>query len=200
MDEQFTVPPPNCRWAAIPGFPDYRVYEDGSVWSRKIHSQSRKIGPWRPMKARSTRAPTVIMHDGEQWERKQIAHMVLELVGGQPRPSVDHCVIPVDGDVRNCRLDNLRWGTRPEVQQAVAASRRGKKNANPDLSLLEPLGQQIRELRRAKGWSSEELERRAGIGASQVLRVENARGSCSLMTVSRIAAALGCDIRLVPKE
>ena len=54
------------------------------------------------------------------------------------------------------------------------------------------VGEKIRELREAFGWSQEELARRAGVSTRTVLRVENGQtANPSAQTLAQIAAGFG---------
>jgi len=70
---------------------------------------------------------------------------------------------------------------------------------NNALDLPLAVGQQIRRLRQARGWTLAELARRVGTSAPALHRYENGWDRFELETLRRIAAALGArlDIRLV---
>ena len=93
------------EWAPIDGFPDYSISNYGYV-------QNNRTG--RMM----TRSPvqygmlTVsMMYDGEQY-RRSIATLVAQAF--LPRPPRDDFNTPIhlDGDRKNCRVDNLEWRPR----------------------------------------------------------------------------------------
>lgn len=62
------------------------------------------------------------------------------------------------------------------------------------------MGQQIRQLRQARGFTLAELARRAGTSAPTVHRYENGWDRFEVRTLQRIAAALGArlEVQLVP--
>ena len=62
------------------------------------------------------------------------------------------------------------------------------------------LGQQIRDLRLARGWTLAELARRAGTSAPTLHRYENGWDRFALDTLRRIGTALGArlEVRLIP--
>jgi hypothetical protein len=125
MSEQSTpVPlpnPPETRYHDIPGFPGYRVGDDGSVWTcwRSGGFGSAKEG-------RKPRGPKM----GNVWirlkptPRKDSGHLRVSLGYGSclgvhvlvllafigPPPEGMECCHN-DGNPANNRLDNLRWGT-----------------------------------------------------------------------------------------
>jgi transcriptional regulator with XRE-family HTH domain len=67
-------------------------------------------------------------------------------------------------------------------------------------NLFGTLGQQIRQLRRERGWTLAELARRAGTSAPTLHRYENGWYRFELETLRRIGAALGArlEVRLIP--
>ena len=69
------------------------------------------------------------------------------------------------------------------------------------LSVLPPLGQQIRDLRQKRGWTLSELARRAGTSGPTLHRYENGWDRFELHTLRRIGVALEArlEVRLVPE-
>lgn len=61
------------------------------------------------------------------------------------------------------------------------------------------MGKVIRQARRAMGWTQRELARRAGMGQSHVLRVEQG-GDVRLSTLQRLADALGAEFVMLPRQ
>lgn len=59
-------------------------------------------------------------------------------------------------------------------------------------ALLGALGERLRTLRLAKGWSQQELAERAGLAVSTLKQLE-AKGEGSLQRLVRVAIALGVD-------
>lgn len=60
--------------------------------------------------------------------------------------------------------------------------------------ILVALGRSIRSLRRSQGLSQEELALLAGIDRSYLGRIERGENSVGMMTLMRLAAALGITI------
>jgi transcriptional regulator with XRE-family HTH domain len=56
------------------------------------------------------------------------------------------------------------------------------------------VGQKIRELRQAKGWTQQLLADHAQVERSHLARLEEARREAGLRVLDRIAAALGVEI------
>ena len=65
-----------------------------------------------------------------------------------------------------------------------------------------PIGAQIRSLRKARGWSLEELARRAGTSAPTIHRYEGGWDRFEIGTLRKLSAALGAslEVRLRPRE
>jgi hypothetical protein len=110
----------------VPGFPGYRVGDDGSVWSCRSRNG---IGPlkdvWHSLRQQrigggpGKRYPAVTLYPGQ---RQRLVHLlILEAFVG-PCPDGMQC-LHNDGDPGNNRLSNLRWGTR--VENAADRRRHG---------------------------------------------------------------------------
>jgi transcriptional regulator with XRE-family HTH domain len=65
-----------------------------------------------------------------------------------------------------------------------------------------PIGAQIRSLRKARGWSLDELARRAGTSAPTIHRYEGGWDRFEIGTLRKLSAALGAslEVRLRPRE
>ncbi len=65
-----------------------------------------------------------------------------------------------------------------------------------------PIGTQIRLLRKNRGWSLEELARRAGTSAPTVHRYESGWDRFEIGTLRKLSAALGAslEVRLQPRQ
>lgn len=103
------------KYRDIPGFPGYRVGDDGTVWScRPANGQGDFSDKWRqlsPAKKRSNRLMVILMRDGIK-HYKQVHRLVLEAFVG-PCPEglqARH----LDDIQSNNRLKNLAWGTSKE--------------------------------------------------------------------------------------
>lgn len=104
------------RILPIKGFPNYEVGEDGSVWSFKVPNTEtrRRLEPrkLKPRKASKYGHVSVVMYRGGKRYDKLVHHLVLETFD-RPQPKGMECR-HLDGNPRNNRLENLRWGTRKE--------------------------------------------------------------------------------------
>jgi len=83
-------------------------------------------------------------------------------------------------------------------QQLMAALKLRPKEARHRLSswfLYRHLGNQLKAIRRQRGWSRKELARRAGLHVSTIRRVERGRqmtGGGTMTTIVKIAHAMDC--------
>lgn len=59
------------------------------------------------------------------------------------------------------------------------------------------MGERIRELRTAQGWTQEQLAEIAGITASNLGRIEAGRYAVSLDILNKIAGALRAELRII---
>lgn len=62
------------------------------------------------------------------------------------------------------------------------------------------IGGQIRSYRNLKGWSLEELGKRAGLAKSTLSEIENEKHLPSIRGLERIASALGVDMDYLLKK
>jgi len=65
---------------------------------------------------------------------------------------------------------------------------------------LKELGNQIRELRKSKGLSQEQLALQAEVDRSYVGGIERGERNVSFLTLVKIAACLGCDVAKFTKD
>lgn len=114
------------EYRLVPGFPAYRVGDDGSVWSRFKHVWGDYTlgSEWRRLRATRVRAGRT---DGSQRlqvtlrrdhkSHKFLVHTLVltAFVGSRPK-GMGCCHFP-DRNPLNCRLENLRWGTQKDNAQ-----------------------------------------------------------------------------------
>lgn len=105
---------PAVEYRDIPGFDGfYKVGSDGSVWSNKTRANlNKRHRLWKCMKLHINGHgyPFVILTHNFKQTRVIVSRLVLTLFAGPPEPGMQACHFP-DPDVRNNRLNNLRWGT-----------------------------------------------------------------------------------------
>ncbi len=63
-----------------------------------------------------------------------------------------------------------------------------------NLSILRKFGQNVRRLRKAKGWSQEELAKRSHLHRTYIGSIERSERNISLLNIERIAKALSKKI------
>lgn len=110
------------KYINVPGFPGYRVGDDGSVWSKKRRFWG-DVEKWR----RKTPTLRILNNGGRNYEvclsvlgkryYRSVGSLVLSAFVG-PRPAGLVCC-HIDDDVTNNAPSNLRWGT----QQSNCADR-----------------------------------------------------------------------------
>ena len=156
----------------IPGFPGYRIGDDGSVWScRSRHG--RMTATWRPLKGRRSRNGhlAVYLCRGGKRHYRAIHRLVLEAFVGPCPPGMEGCHDP-DRDPSNNRLPNLRWDTRrancaDAIRHGTAFMVKGKHlgEANPHAKLTQAQVEQIMEIRTMTGIGARKICRQLGLSA-----------------------------------
>lgn len=104
----------SVEYRDIPGFPGYRVGNDGSVWSRHVPRgpKSCLTDKWRPLKpALRNGYPFVALFRAGRHQFNVCRLVLLAFVGPCP-PGMECC--HNDGNRRNSWLSNLRWDTKAE--------------------------------------------------------------------------------------
>lgn len=110
------------EYREIEGYPDYRVGNDGSVYSHKRGNEWRKLKPGIE-KAGSYRAVHLVSLDNKSRKTFKVHRLVLEAFVGPCPPGKE--ALHGDGNPGNNRLDNLRWGTR--IENAADRVRHGRQ-------------------------------------------------------------------------
>lgn len=111
----------SVEYRDIPGFKDYRIGTDGSVWSkRKMNfSAFSEYQPWKRIKVAMSRGKNAkqgyphfnIYREGKRHTGH--VHVLVLLTFRGPKPD-GHIARHLDGDPTNNHLDNLAWGTPKE--------------------------------------------------------------------------------------
>lgn len=169
------------------GYPNYRIGDDGSVWSRRVKGSGSKgkksrIGPWWKMKPGGDWKGVMLFAcngdaKGKMW---QVHILVLTAFSGN-RPSgtlyngwseARH----LDGNRENNQAVNLQWGTRK--QNAADRAKHGvtqkgkpglKGSKHPRSKLTEEVVRLMRRLYKPRGkWNYITLGKRFGVGAGAV--------------------------------
>jgi hypothetical protein len=115
--------------------PDYRVGDDGSVWSRKLRSGNQN---WKRLADRPDshgRNVVALSHRGIRISYF-VSHLVLLAFIGTRPPNTECC--HNDGDHTNNKPHNLRWGTHQSNMQDRGrhgkSSRMGETNGSAKLN------------------------------------------------------------------
>ncbi len=133
------------------GYPDYKVGDDGTVWSRKNNKWG--TGDWKKLKLHDFAkgghlSVTLSNGKGLLQERFAVHELVLKAFVG-PRPPKAVCRHFPDRDPGNNRLENLQWGTEKENQQdriAHGTYQYGEKNPYAKMT-----NAKVKEMRRLYG-------------------------------------------------
>lgn len=155
MSEQQTV-----EYRDIPGFPGYRIGNDGSVWSM-VGLFGRASQNWRCLKlsCHSAGYPVVgLRAAGERMSKGKVRavyvhRLVLEVFVGACPEGMECC--HRDGNPSNNHIGNLYWGTPTE--NAADSARHGTKlrgSRKPNVKLHEDDIPLIRALAR-RGFSTQ---------------------------------------------
>ncbi|HUT09143.1 MAG TPA: HNH endonuclease signature motif containing protein [Thermoguttaceae bacterium] len=102
------------EYRLVPGFPEYRVGTDGTVWSRWKKGGRGLVDRWRtlsPCTVRNGYHQVKLCRNGRKYTRK--VHRLILQTFTVPRPSGHECR-HLDGDPTNNALSNLVWGTPKE--------------------------------------------------------------------------------------
>ena len=164
----------------LPNNPGYRVGSDGSVWSRvgkrKAHMPAGCLLPiltnWRKLKqrknCRSGRMQVKIYSASLRFKFRHVSQLVLEAFVG-PKPNGFECCHN-DGDKRNNRLDNLRWGTKESNTADLVehGTNRGRQNGRHKLNETDVIS--IRSAY-ANGATKRGLGRQYGVSMTTITRV-----------------------------
>ena len=122
------------RWAPIPGWPGYRVSDDGILETNK--RPGGRTGFWRP-KAHSTVEGYVMVQLVHKRVHKTY-HMntLVLLCHGPPRPTGKSMALHNNGDPSDNRLENLRWGyakDNSDDRRRHGRTARGDRNGSAKL-------------------------------------------------------------------
>lgn len=166
-------------YKSIPGFPGYRVGDDGSVWLAWITCRSgrRLTDRWKPMK------PSVgsrgylrvnLTPAGGPYHTFRVHRLVLEAFVG-PCPEGMECR-HLNGCKSDNRLCNLSWGTKEENRDDIRGHRgyaAGERHGQ--VKLTETQVREIRTRYAAGGVLLRELAQEFGVNVPNVSAIINRR-------------------------
>ena len=150
------------------GFPDHRVGDDGSVWSK---AKNWRGGIWRPLKTSFWGGYLIATFNrkGQQGKTLRVHNLVLFAFVGPRQEGMEGC--HNDGDRTNNHLKNLRWDTHSKNNHDKikhGTNLPGEKN--PKAKLTEDQVKEIRKLYATKlsEYSQSKLGKRFGVGQDQI--------------------------------
>lgn len=151
----------------IPGFPGYRVGDDGSVWLRR-----QVDGQWHPIRPRATARwghLFVSMLDAARRPHSCFVHrLVLTAFVGPCPPGMEACHDP-DPNPADNRLVNLRWDThRANVADQIRHGTRARGERRPCAKLTAEQAVAIRIEYAAGRTSQRKLAAKYGVGQTTI--------------------------------
>lgn len=164
----------------IPGFPGYRIGDDGSVWRLWVTCRSgRKLSDrWRLMRPSTTtrgyRYLNLVPPEGGRFQTFRVHRLVLESFVG-PCPDGMECR-HLNGNKADNRLTNLMWGTPEENRDDNRSlGTYGRGETHTQAKLTESQVRAIRERYAAGGVLQRELAAEFGVGEITVWGIVNRR-------------------------
>ncbi len=103
------------EYRVVPGFPEYRVGSDGSVWSRwagkRGHANCKLTDDWKQLNPSKRKGYRVVNICSEGKRRTWLVHRLVALAFLGPEPD-GHEVCHNNGKPDDNRAENLRYDTR----------------------------------------------------------------------------------------
>jgi hypothetical protein len=161
----------------IPGFPGYRVGDDGSVWNAWINCRwgRRLTDRWKRMRTPPNEKGYLRVNltppSGGQFQTFRLHRLVLEAFVG-PCPLGMECR-HLNGDKSDCCLTNLCWGTQEDNRQDnrdLDAYQRGEEHSQ---AVLDAEKVRLIRARHAAGEAPRVLAEDNGVTLSNVYAIIN---------------------------
>lgn len=152
------------EYRLVPDFPDYRVGDDGSVWSRRKLGRSKAQTAWRRLRPRPhSQGYQRVSLSGDDGQVDAYIHALVLTAFVGPCPDGEECRHE-NGKRDDNRLTNLSWGTRQEnCQDKVRHGTAPIGEQNPAARLTEDgvravrarlaLGESVKEIAKSLGMS-----------------------------------------------
>ncbi len=163
----------SVEYRDIPGFPGYRVGDDGSVWSCRKTGHARGFhASWHRVNGSALKRGghrIVALRRDNRSHCRYTHRLVLEAFVGPCPEGREAC--HGDGDTENNTLGNLRWDTHAANMADMGrhgTAARGAKNPNAKLT-----DDAVREMRamRARGALYRQIADHFGVADSGVARI-----------------------------
>ena len=162
------IPPLWAGMRSIPNLNGYAAHRDGSIWScRKFGERCGYGSAWLKL-------PEWADKDGYLWVRiykdgkangRKVAHLILETFVGL-RPPRLHSLHYPDRDVKNNKVENLRWGTAQEnSDDKLKMETQARGTSNGMVKLTE---ENVCAIRASEGKTCLELAKEYGVGPTAI--------------------------------
>ncbi|HYG76384.1 MAG TPA: HNH endonuclease [Planctomycetota bacterium] len=154
------------KWAAVPDFPGYEVSSRGRVRSFRVPKLLRIEGQGRG------HASVWLMQNGKP-RRRAVHRLVLLAFAGRPAEGLEAC--HNDGDLKNNRLENLRWDThRNNMADKLRHGTQPRGESHHSAKVSRSDSQQIKRLL-AEGKTGVEVARIFGVSGTTVSEIKRGR-------------------------
>ena len=167
------MPRADVEYRPIPGFPGYRVGDDGSVWGCRYNGVITKN--WRLLKPHPNKdGHLVYMLQKDRKPIHRFGHQIVltAFVGPCPK-GLQGC--HNNGNPADNRKDNLRWGTPLEnAQDCILHGRRPKREKHGRAKLTEEQVAFIKQSPKYYGILAE-LGRRFGVAPTTIHGIRSGR-------------------------
>ena len=162
------------RWSDIPGFPGYRVTDDGQVLTRSKRGTTLLDPQWRAMKPGTDKKGyqgVTLCAPGHVRRVVRVHRLVAEAF--VPNPYFLPCVRHLDGIPANNAVSNLAWGTYKQNEE----DKRAHGTWDTRLIGRKLTDEQIRQVRidAASGAKQEEIAKALGVSRPTITRILNGR-------------------------
>lgn len=154
------------QYKTVPGYPEYRVGDDGSVWSRYAgrgrNKQTQVTDTWKQLRPTIRNGYPVINLCSGGKRRTWLLHRLVLLSFIGPDNGLDGC--HNDGDPTNCALTNLRYDTRKgNMADQLQHGTRNRGERQGHVKLTEDDVRLLRNEYAKGGVSQQELAERLGV-------------------------------------